>query len=1417
MALSTLHGNISPFWPVCGFTIWLVLAGGTRMWPAIAAAELVVNQYSGISLGVSVVMAAGNVVESLAGAAVWHRLRSRFQSSRSEKFIPLCSVAASLAAPVAAAAVGMAALYFGERTSLLAAFHLATTWYVGDAIGSLFTLPVLLSLPRLVRLFARSSRRDALKCVAVLVATAAVSAAAFLAPGMAGFAFGIFPVLLLASLWTETPIVGVAALLAGVFATAATYYGHGPFVTGNMNQDLLNMQIFLVAVALMGQLLPMFRGQGSLFAGAILLAGWTLSGAIFESMLVASGESDAKAFTTLVSNATRDIEDRQESVLEALGSCRSLLLVSPSVSRSQWEQYVGALNLGLNYSGISALGVVFPVSDGDLEEFTEGMRADGAPAFAVHGRPGVAYAPSGERQVIAFVEPVLGNEGALGLDIAADGALRLAAGAARDTGEVQITVKVALAQDPERRPAYAVFLPVYRLGSRLSTVSERRTALIAWIYAPLITSNFMDGAIRRGSTELSLSVFDGTDPDPARLVYSSAGAGSPTGSFRETRVVKLARKSFLLGWNPGPDFKPSGVSGIAWSALGLALGTFFAASFVQNLQETRRRAEELANERTRALRDEMGLREQVDRVLRDVSSFQSAILDSANIAIISTTPDGLIRTFNAAAQRMLGYAEAELAGFMTPFVFLVPGEVRERSEEFSRELGEPVAIGFETVAAKARRGQPNEHEWTFVRKDGLTIPVLLTVTAIRDGGGLLIGFLCIASDVSERKRTMAQITNARQAAEAALYEVELQRDALDEHAYVSITDAKGQINYVNAKFCDLSGYSPLELIGQNHSIVSSTVHPPEFWRDFWQTISRGKVWHGEVCNRHKSGSLYWVDSTVVPFRNREGMIDRFVAIRTDITARKNHEAELSSARVAAESASKAKSEFLAVMSHEIRTPLNAVIGFAELLIDTPLQPQQLEYVDIIRSSSGSLISLINDILDFSKIEAGKLDIERVRIDAVQAVESIASTFAVQAKSRGLWLRASAEDGIPSIVDGDLSRLRQVLINLVSNGLKFTAQGGVTIIVGRAPDAPASTLRFSVKDTGIGIPEEKQALLFQKFTQADSSITRRFGGTGLGLAICKRLIELMGGRVGLVSSPAEGSTFWFELPLSADQAPLAGARRPGSPQLPASAPEGTAPAAAKAPTRCALVADDNRLNQRLVRTFLSKLGFDSVVANNGAEALSLVQSRPFDIVLMDHQMPVMDGCEATRAIRAWEAATGRTSRLPIIALTANASADGEAFYREAGMDAYLTKPILMPSFSRTIDALLAPKPAEGEAPPSPRPAVMDRAAALAAVGGDVDFLAELGRTFRVQSDELLTAISSSIDSRDPIALRQVAHKLRGSVGCFSAESLVRFTQTLEETGDDPDWAEVRSVFQSVTTAIGRLREELASHPAGPVGV
>jgi TMAO reductase system sensor TorS len=386
--------------------------------------------------------------------------------------------------------------------------------------------------------------------------------------------------------------------------------------------------------------------------------------------------------------------------------------------------------------------------------------------------------------------------------------------------------------------------------------------------------------------------------------------------------------------------------------------------------------------------------------------------------------------------------------------------------------------------------------------------------------------------------------------------------------------------------------------------------------------------------------------------------ERTAELERALTDLQRNASDLLSARDAAQEASRAKSEFLATMSHEIRTPLNGVIGVTALLGDTKLDDDQKRLVELIQRSGEALLSVINDVLDFSKIEAGRMALEDAAFDPRELVQSVLDLFGPRVRGKGLSLQTSVDPAMPKAMLGDPGRLRQVLMNLVGNAVKFTEHGGITVRILRAAQCE-DRYRVEVRDTGIGISPEAQGQLFQAFTQADSSTTRRFGGTGLGLAITRQIVELMGGQIQVTSATDIGSTFWFELPLRESDV----------------LPDDTYEDLAKT-FRChanILVVEDNMVNQLVARKQLERYGARVTVAANGLEAVEAIGRERYDLVFMDCQMPEMDGFEATRAIRRAEG-EDPANPLPIVALTANAFSGDEKRCRDAGMNEFLTKPL-----------------------------------------------------------------------------------------------------------------------------------------------
>jgi two-component system sensor histidine kinase/response regulator len=525
----------------------------------------------------------------------------------------------------------------------------------------------------------------------------------------------------------------------------------------------------------------------------------------------------------------------------------------------------------------------------------------------------------------------------------------------------------------------------------------------------------------------------------------------------------------------------------------------------------------------------------------------------------------------------------------------------------------------------------------------------------------------IHTEITENKKREAEIAEAQA-------EVNFQKHALDEHAIVSIADVAGDITYVNEKFCKISGYSKEELLGQNNRAVKSDKHSSDFYLDLWKTIANGETWRGEIKNKIKGGGYYWVNATIVPTLNDNGKPVQYVAISNDITAEKKKEFALIQATEEAQEANLTKTQFLAAMSHEIRTPMAGVIGMSDLLLDTDLSPQQLDWATSIKSSGQNLMSILNEILDQSKLETGKLELSPTDFHLASFIRDNIQLFGPSITSKGLALDIKLDSDLPEAVHADSLRIGQVLSNFLSNALKFTSTGQIGVTVKpELNELDEIQLLFTVTDSGIGLTDEEINRLFTAFTQADSSTSRTYGGTGLGLSISKQLVELMGGQIGVDSTKGIGSAFWFTVCCQpAKEAVVATDKRVNLDRWVASR------------SLNILVAEDNSVNQYMIRAILNKLDHSVEIAKDGQCAIDLLNTGDFDLILMDIRMPVMDGLEATASIRAKD---GSKSNIPIIALTADISAGNINEYTTAGMNDVCGKPIELAFLLRSINKCL----------------------------------------------------------------------------------------------------------------------------------
>jgi PAS domain S-box-containing protein len=659
-------------------------------------------------------------------------------------------------------------------------------------------------------------------------------------------------------------------------------------------------------------------------------------------------------------------------------------------------------------------------------------------------------------------------------------------------------------------------------------------------------------------------------------------------------------------------------------------------------------------------------RKRAEEALLKAGALQNAILTSANFSIIATDEKGVIQLFNIGAETMLGYAAVEVVNKITPADIHDPQEVIERARALSLELATTIAPGFEALAFKASRGIEDNYELTYIRKDGTRFPAIVSVTALRDADGGIIGYLLIGTDNSARKQVEEKL---RWTEEGFRLMVESVTDCA-----IVMLDSEGHVVSWNTGAERIKGYRAEEIVGQHFS----RFYP-------LQDIERG------VPQRHldaaaegrfevegwrvrKDGSTFWANVVFTAIRDQAGNARGFAKLTRDLTERKQVEETLTKAKGAAEKANLAKSDFLSSMSHELRSPLNAILGFAQLMESdsTPVTPSQKSSIDEILRAGWYLLDLINEILDLAQIESGKLSLSKEPTSLAEVILECQAMIEPQAQ-KGHIRMTFPHFEFPRFVLADRTRLKQILINLLSNAVKYNQAGG-TVVVDCTLSGP-DRVRISVTDSGAGLPPEKLAQLFQPFNRLGQA-RGPVQGTGIGLVMSKRLVELMGGVIGVESSVGVGSVFWCEL-SSAD-----------APRLAAEAEEPAAVAHAQAqqgaPLRTLLYVEDNPANLKLVEQLIARRPTMRLLsALDGNMGIQLARAHQPEVILMDINLPGISGIEALAILREDSA----TAHIPVLALSANAMPRDIERGLEAGFFSYLTKPIKVKEFMETLDTAL----------------------------------------------------------------------------------------------------------------------------------
>ena len=657
-------------------------------------------------------------------------------------------------------------------------------------------------------------------------------------------------------------------------------------------------------------------------------------------------------------------------------------------------------------------------------------------------------------------------------------------------------------------------------------------------------------------------------------------------------------------------------------------------------------------------------RKQAEEALLKAGALQNAIFNSANFSSIATDEKGVIQIFNVGAERMLGYAAIEVVDRITPADISDPQEVITRAKALSAELGTKITPGFEALVFKASRGIEDIYELTYIRKDGSRFPAIVSVTALRDAQGGIIGYLLIGTDNTARKQVEAErMLLDQRVRDQQFYTRSLIESNID--ALIA-TDPRGIITDVNKQMEALTGCTRDELIGA--PFKDYFTNPERAEAGIKLVLGESKLTDYELTARARDGKETVVSYNATTFHDRDRKLQGVFAAARDVTERKRYEQSL-------QQANRAKSVFLANMSHEIRTPMNAILGFSQLMLrDQDLTPRQCQYLGTINRSGEHLLALINDILEMSKIEAGRTTLNPSTFDLTVLLKDLEMMFRVRTDEKKLSFSMEMIGEVPQYIVTDINKLRQVFINVLGNAVKFTDQGGIGLRLRAERERVGGPfLRVEIEDTGPGISPDDQEKLFQQFEQTKTG-QQAGTGTGLGLAISREFVRLMGGSITVSSQVGRGSVFVIQLPLTDGEAQAVQAKE--KPRQVLKLQPGQAACRV-------LIADDIEDNRQLLSQYLAPIGFEVRLAANGAEAVQEFDEWRPHLILMDFRMPVMDGHEAIRRIRAMEG--GKSPK--IIAVTASAMDENRLELLAIGADDFISKPFREAELFQKIHAHL----------------------------------------------------------------------------------------------------------------------------------
>ena len=1197
--------------------------------------------------------------------------------------------------------------------------------------------------------------------------------------------------------------------------------------------------------------------------------------------------------------------------------------VSGAMNRTSFRAYVATRDIATEFPGIRGIGYIERVKRSDMARFEATEQKDNAPFFSIKTKGNAE-----DLYVVKYLEPLAGNEAAIGLDLGAEPLRRETVERAINTGEPTLSGAMQLVQDGQQGPGFIYLVPVFPDGTTPDTPQTRRELLTGLFYAPIIANELLKNMLSATLGELDFEIFDGATANASSLVYASQHAldttAEPT-NFKTERAFSDARGLVIGGrlltlrtgssaaFDAAIDTTTPMLVGVGGTALSLLL-----AATAWLLLIGRARAETLARSMNadlgRLVSSQKASNEQLTRAMRESQSLLEAI-DQHSIVSIAN-PAGDITYVNDLFCVISGYSHEELVGQNHRIT-----QSDQQDAEFWRVMWNTISSGQvwrEVVCNRAKNGTlywVNTVISPFFDDNGIEkyIAICTDITAARSAqlelatererlNNIIMGtrtgtwewnaqtdaFVinerwagimgyalhelspvsvalwidhCHPDDLKPARSLLAQHLKGA----AGYYECEIRMRHRDGHwvwvqergkisswtpdgkpewmsgthmdiserknaaaqlseqlvfvevlleatpTAIYIKDRGGRYVRFNKAFENLLEIDRADWIGKTvFDLVPGASAALIHAKDLALTDAGAEQTFEASFTQRRSGAVLEGHFCKAALSNSDGVVTGLVGTITDVTERNRTARELLTAKIEAETATTAKGQFLANMSHEIRTPMNAILGMLKLLHNTELTPRQLDYASKTESAAKSLLGLLNDILDFSKMDAAKMELDLQPFQVAQLMRDLSVIVSANLGTKPVVLRFDVDPAAPLALIGDAMRLQQVLINLSGNAIKFTAKGEVVIQIRQlGQTATDATLRFSVKDSGIGIATDKLAHIFTGFSQAEASTTRRFGGTGLGLSISRQLVALMGGELAVDSTLGQGSTFYFTLTLPksdllhADQdvviqTPSITQRRLEGMRL--------------------LVVEDNLINQQVAQELLSNEGALIEIADNGQLGVAAVAAArpPFDAVLMDLQMPVMDGYAATRAIRT---ELGMTD-LPIIAMTANAMASDREACLAAGMNDHIGKPFNLPQLIKLLQTITdrtpttPVNPAPAPAPEAAPAELIDVTSALERLGGNTDLYARVLKEYLSEIASLPDQLDRLLRDGDLHGAARLLHTVKGlsaTVGASHLANVARETESIVKSAKIDATlrqSELHARFRLAVLNTGRTMGEIA---------